>query len=117
MLTGFIRYFFRVLCHIKAVIVMLVTLKVAGADALTLFEKMPFGDTLYFAFVTGLTIGCGDIVVKIPHGRSGPGSCLCAPVAQRSGPLVTGVLTLGTSNSFIVLIDYRRETEEMMSLN
>ena len=64
MLTGFIRYFFRVLWHIKVIIVMLVTLMVAGAGALTLFEKMPFGDTLYFAFVTGLIIGYGDIVVK-----------------------------------------------------
>jgi len=35
----------------------------------TLGEKMPFRGWLYFAFVTGLTIGCGDIVVKTPLGR------------------------------------------------
>jgi uncharacterized membrane protein len=30
---------------------------------------MPFADALYFAFITGLTIGYGDIVVKTPVGR------------------------------------------------
>ena len=30
---------------------------------------MPFADTLYFAFVTGLTIGYGDIVVQTHFGR------------------------------------------------
>ena len=48
------------------VYVLLAALVVAGAGVVTLVEKMPFGDTLYFAFVTGLTIGYGDIVVKTP---------------------------------------------------
>jgi uncharacterized membrane protein len=30
---------------------------------------MPFADALYFAFVTGLTIGYGDIVMHTPVGR------------------------------------------------
>ena len=69
MLTGFTKHFFHVVWHIKTVILILVALMVAGAAAVTLVEKMPFGDTLYFAFVTGLTIGYGDIVVKTPFGR------------------------------------------------
>jgi len=69
MLTNFARHFFSAIWHVKAVILMLVTLMVAGAAVLTLVEKMAFGDTLYFAFVTGLTIGYGDIVVKTPFAR------------------------------------------------
>ena len=42
---------------------------VAGAAVLSLVEKMSFGSALYFAFVTRLTIGYGDIVVKTPFGR------------------------------------------------
>ena len=69
MFTSFALHFFRVIWHVKAVILMLVALIVVGAAAVTLVEKMPFGDTLYFSFVTGLTIGYGDIVVKTPLGR------------------------------------------------
>jgi len=68
-LAAFTRHFFRVIWHVKIIILLQVALVVAGAAALTLIEKMPFGDTLYFAFVTGLTIGYGDIVVKTPFGR------------------------------------------------
>jgi len=32
-------------------------------------EKMPFGNALYFSFVTGLTIGYGEIVAKTVLGR------------------------------------------------
>ncbi len=35
----------------------------------SLVEKMPFADALYFAFVTALTIGYGDIVMHTPVGR------------------------------------------------
>ena len=36
---------------------------------ITYIEKMPFGEALYFSFITGLTIGYGDIVVNTPYGR------------------------------------------------
>jgi hypothetical protein len=37
----------------------------------SLGEKMPFRDWLYFAFVTGLAIGCADTVVKNPLRKIG----------------------------------------------
>ena len=42
---------------------------VIGAAAITYVEKIPFGEALYFSFVTGLTIGYGDVVVKTPFGK------------------------------------------------
>jgi voltage-gated potassium channel len=42
---------------------------VASAAAVAHIEKLPFGEALYFSFITGLTIGYGDIVVKTPFGR------------------------------------------------
>jgi voltage-gated potassium channel len=62
-------YFWRAIWHVKAVIVVLFALVVAGGGAVTHVEKMPFGDALYFAPVTGLTIGYGDIIVKTTLGR------------------------------------------------
>lgn len=69
MLVSFTNHFLRAIWHVRAVILALIALVVAGAAAVTLVEKMPFADTLYFAFVTGLTIGYGDIVMHTPVGR------------------------------------------------
>ncbi|MGD9043516.1 MAG: potassium channel family protein [Desulfobacterales bacterium] len=69
MLKNFMHHFFHAVWRIKIVILALIGLVVAGAAVITLVEKMPFADTLYFAFVTGLTIGYGDIVAKTHFGR------------------------------------------------
>ena len=49
-------HFFFAVWLTKSVILALIALIVAGAGAITLNEKMPFADTLYFAFVTGLMV-------------------------------------------------------------
>ena len=69
-LSSFAYHFFHAIWHVRTIILILIALIVAGAAAVTLVEKMPFADTLYFAFVTGLTIGYGDIVMQTPVGRS-----------------------------------------------
>jgi len=86
MFTRFMSHFFFAVWLVKAVILALIALVVAGAGAITLIEKMPFADTLYFAFVTGLTIGYGDIVMKTPGGR------LIALLIGLVGILFTGLM-------------------------
>jgi uncharacterized membrane protein len=86
MLAAFTSQFFRVIWHVKVIILFLVTLVVAGAAALSLIQKMPLEDALYFAFVTGLTIGYGDIVVQTPFGR------LVALLVGFVGILFTGLM-------------------------
>ena len=86
MLSRFTYYFFRSTWRLRTVILMLLALLVAGAVAVTLVEKMPFADTLYFAFVTGLTIGYGDIVANTPFGR------LVALLIGFIGILFTGLM-------------------------
>jgi voltage-gated potassium channel len=86
MFISFTYFFYRAIWHVKAVILLLVALIVAGAGVVTLVEKMPFGETLYFAFVTALTIGYGDIVVKTPFGR------LVALLIGFVGILFTGLM-------------------------
>ena len=86
MFTSFTSHFFRAVWHVKSVILALIALIIVGAVAITLIEKMPFADTLYFAFVTGLTIGYGDIVMKTPGGR------LIALLIGLVGILFTGLM-------------------------
>ena len=85
-LSSFTYHFFHAIWHVRAVILVLIALIVAGAAAVTLVEKMPFADTLYFAFVTGLTIGYGDIVMQTPVGR------LVALLIGLVGILFTGLM-------------------------
>ena len=68
----FIRFsfeFWRTIWHMRSVNLALFALIVINSWAISYVEKLPFGDALYFAFITGLTIGYGDIVVKTPVGR------------------------------------------------
>ena len=86
MFVSFSYQFFRAIWHVRAVILALIALVVVGAAAVTLVEKMPFADALYFAFVTGLTIGYGDIVMHTPVGR------LIALLIGLIGILFTGLM-------------------------
>jgi hypothetical protein len=86
MYTRFTDYFFRAIWHVKSIFLALIALIMIGAVAITVIEKMPFSDTLYFAFVTGLTIGYGDIVMKTPGGR------LLALMIGLIGILFTGLM-------------------------
>ncbi len=69
MFTSFTYHFLRIIWHVRSVNLALFTLIVINGWAICYVEKLPFGDALYFAFITGLTIGYGDIVVKTPVGR------------------------------------------------
>ncbi len=49
-------------------------------------KKMPFADALYFTFVTGLTIGYGDIAPVTTGGR------VIAILTGLLGVLITGLI-------------------------
>ena len=69
MVNSFTYHFFRIIWHFRSINLTLFALIVINSWAISYVEKLPFGDALYFAFITGLTIGYGDIVVKTPVGR------------------------------------------------
>ena len=64
MLKGFIRYFFKVSKALSGIYLLLISLIVGGGLVISITEKLPLAQSLYFAFITGLTIGYGDIVPK-----------------------------------------------------
>jgi voltage-gated potassium channel len=68
----FIRFnyeFWRTLWHMRSISLAVLALIVINSWAISYLEKLSIGDALYFAFITGLTVGYGDIVVKTPVGR------------------------------------------------
>ena len=64
MFRKFTSHFFQTSWHVRSVIFAQIMLIVINATIIAFAEKMSFGDALYFSFVTGLTIGYGEIVVK-----------------------------------------------------
>ena len=65
----FIFHFYRILWEVRIVILGLFAHIILGAWIISIVEHIPFGDSCYFSFVTGLTIGYGDIVAKTIIGR------------------------------------------------
>jgi hypothetical protein len=86
MFLRFSYHFFIIIGHFHAVFLCLIALIVGVAVVITHIEKMPFGEALYFSFITGLTIGYGDIVVKTPVGR------LLAVLLGLIGIIFTGMM-------------------------
>ena len=65
----FARYFLRYTFLVRHVLAGLLLVIVVGGVAITYLEDIPLADSIYFAFITGLTIGYGDIKPVTPEGR------------------------------------------------
>ena len=84
--TRFNHYFFHALSEIRGIVFGLFVWLVVDAAAIAYFEKLPFADALYFTFVTGLTIGYGDIAPVTLVGR------VVAILIGLVGILITGLI-------------------------
>jgi voltage-gated potassium channel len=93
MQSKFLRIFFVTCWHIRSVFFMQFSLIILGAAAIYEAEKVPFGDALYFACITALTIGYGDIV---PHSGTGRIVSVCLGIV---GVIFTGVVVAITVHS------------------
>ena len=86
-LTRFNRHFFHALGKTWLIFLGLFAWLVIDAAAIAYFEKMSFADALYFTFVTGLTIGYGDIAPVTLMGR------VFAILTGFMGMLIIGLIT------------------------
>ena len=85
-INRFNHHFFHALWKIRGIVYGLLAWLVVDAAAIAYFEKMPFADALYFTFVTGLTIGYGDIAPVTLAGR------VVAILTGLLGILITGLI-------------------------
>ena len=86
MLARFNHHFVRITWHLRAIFLMLLALIMAGAVVIAATEKVSFGKAVYFAFITGLTVGYGDIVPITAIGQ------IMAVLLGLIGILFTGVV-------------------------
>jgi voltage-gated potassium channel len=84
--SSFLHSFLHTLSKIQGIIFGLFGWLVIDAAAIAYFEKMPFSDALYFTFITGLTIGYGDIAPVTHMGR------IIAILTGFVGLIITGLI-------------------------
>ena len=103
MLAPFINHFLRITWHLRTLYLMLLALVMGGAVVITATEKVSFGKAVYFSFITGLTVGYGDIVPGTAIGR------VISVLLGLIGILFTGVVVAAAVEAV------RRAVEEMQS--
>jgi voltage-gated potassium channel len=86
MLARFNACFFRIIWHLRAVYLWLLALIMFGAVIISATENVSLGKAVYFSFITGLTVGYGDIVPSTPIGQ------LTSVLLGLVGILFTGVV-------------------------
>jgi len=69
MFNSFNAHFWQTVWRIRSVIAVLIMLIIIEAALIAYIEQLPLGEALYFSFITGLTIGYGDIVATTAAGR------------------------------------------------
>ena len=69
MFFQFNKHFLHAVWSVKSVFLSLIGLIVFGAYLISATEAKSFGEALYFASVTGLTVGYGDMVATTAVGR------------------------------------------------
>jgi uncharacterized membrane protein len=69
MLALFRRHFLHICWQLRGLFVTALGWFVLGGIVIAVTEKMRFAEALYFAFITGLTVGYGDIAPETVIGR------------------------------------------------
>lgn len=65
----FVRHFYKILRLVSHALIALLALMAIGAGVIAIAEGMNYWKALYLTFITGLTIGYGDITPVTAVGR------------------------------------------------
>ena len=67
--ADFVTSFARLALHIRELVASLLLLMLLGGYAISKIEDITLSDAIYFAFITGLSIGYGDIHPQTTTGK------------------------------------------------
>jgi hypothetical protein len=101
MLRRTFRYLFRIIRLLRSLFLGLIGFILAGGLVIAVVEDLSIGDAIYFALITGLTIGYGDIAPATAVGR------VIAVALGLIGILFTGLVVAVATNAV------RRAWDEM----
>ena len=99
----FVRHFARYAYYVRVVLVGLLLLIVLGGLAISQLEGIELGQAVYFAFITGLSIGYGDIVPGTAWGR------VVSVAIGMIGMIFTGITVAVATRALADLAKYHRE--------
>lgn len=86
MFKQFVKIFLKVTLALKSIYLSFIAIFLLAALAFSVFENMPYDDALYLTFITGLTVGYGDLSPQTGIGR------VIAIFIAINGMLLTGVM-------------------------
>ena len=61
----FLKTFFSYTIHLHAIIIELLILILLNSILISYFEEILFNDSIYFSFITSITIGFGGLIAGI----------------------------------------------------
>ena len=89
--------------YVRELVVGLLLLIVGGGFAISVVERLTVGKALYFAFITSMTIGYGDITPETSAGRA------ISVAIGMIGTILTGIVVAIATRS---LADLARSHQE-----
>jgi len=67
---SYMRHFFHYVLYVREILIGHILLLLAGGFAISRVEGIELGEAIYFACITGLTIGYGDITPETAPGKA-----------------------------------------------
>ena len=101
-----VTYHFLSMCwRVHAIFLVLLLMILLGAAVIAIYENMPIGKAIYFSFITGLTIGYGDIVAHTTVGQ------IVSVVLGFVGVLFSGLVVAITIKAVQSAVDESRKSD------
>ena len=102
----FLRYFFGLAMLARHVLIALLVLMAIGAGFISIAEGMNYWEALYFALITGLTVGYGDVAPTTVLGR------IVSVLIALIGLVFFGIVVAGANLALVKIGEEKRSKEK-----